>query len=79
MASEQELRDAFNTCDLDGKGTISAKELGAVLKALGEDESIAAVSVHIFSYILLQQLLHGCCDRIHSQSFHATYAMYQCR
>ena len=44
MADDQAMRDAFNTCDLDGKGSICAKEMGAVLKALGEDESLAEVS-----------------------------------
>ena len=46
--TEAELKEAFNACDLDGKGTISGKELAAVLKALKEDESLAEVRILIF-------------------------------
>lgn len=47
MASEQQMKEAFDACDLDKKGSICAKEMGAVLKALGEDESLAEPMVKL--------------------------------
>lgn len=44
MASDEQLREAFNTFDLDGKGTISAKEMDAVLKAVEINDVTGDVS-----------------------------------
>ena len=48
--TEAEMREAFNVCDVDGKGTISVSEMAAVLKALDKDVSLAEVSFTRFSF-----------------------------
>lgn len=43
--SFEEIRDVFQLFDKDGDGTISTKELGTVMKALGQDPTEAELQV----------------------------------
>ena len=43
-----ELKEAFSLFDRDGDGTISAKELGTVMRSLGQNPSEDELQVRTF-------------------------------
>ncbi len=65
MTEEQigEFQDAFCHFDTDHDGEISSKELGAVLRQIGQNPTEAELQVCSISRIFLQMLLIWSCSQ----------------